>query len=209
VAWREALIRLCLIWPESLLGTAVILASVLAGWRIGRRHRTAAVRLVSWWVERVIRPIVEGGSWLRRAVTIAANNTLICATVVALGAVPYAAWFAVAGVGLGLGIALRVMGPRPGAEPGGLECLPAGRRAAVNLGLALNLIEVPAIMLSAGLSLAQGAWSQKLTSPDALTAFGYAVVPMLIVAAAGEALWMTAGPSLGDVMTLPREADDE
>ena len=46
-------------------------------------------------------------------------------------------------------------------------------------------------MLSAGLSLAQGAMSHNVSLADAWATFGLLVVPMLIISAAGEALWMT------------------
>ncbi len=59
----------------------------------------------------------------------------------------------------------------------------------VFLGVLLNMLEVPAIMLSAGLSLAQGTlWP--VASLPVWSIFGAVVVPALILAAVGESLWM-------------------
>jgi len=137
-------------------------------------------------------------TWSRRAAIIAANNSLICAAMVLLGALGRAAWFGVVAVGLGLGIALRLMSDAwSSADEDTEDRLRVSQiRFRMALGVGLNLLEVPAIMLSAGLSLAQGAMSSTLDLPGALAAFSLVALPLLVVSAAGESLWLTACPGL-------------
>lgn len=190
----QCLHSLFLVWRESLVGGAVVIGFTLAGWRIGGVRDRRLVHVVAWWLQHVVGPLLASRSWARRAAIIAANNSLICAATVALGALGHIAWLGVAGIGLGLGVAIRLMmaGPIPGR--GNVEA-PAPRRPILQgLGLGLNLLEVPAIMLSAGLSLTQGAMSSDLGTKAALGTFALLVFPLLVVSAAGEALWMTTDP---------------
>ena len=188
--------QISLLWLESVLGTLVILVGVGIGWMVGSNRRNWLVLPVAWWLAHVVRPLLLSRSWLRRAVIIALNNALICFAVVLLGSAGPGAWLGVASIGLGLGIALRQMLPIPMDEPDGVQSTRAGRRVLVTIGLILNLIEIPAIMLTAGVALSQGAWSSTLQLSDGLSLFGGFVVPMLAVAAAGEAMWMTANPEV-------------
>lgn len=80
--------------------------------------------------------------------------------------------------------------PAAQEAPPGAQAARPGRPWAMQIGFALNLIEVPAIMLTAGLCLSQGAWRGAIGLDAALTTYAAVVVPMLIVSAAGEALWM-------------------
>ena len=181
--------------PHCLLGSGLILAAVALGWWEGRRCERWPARMVSWWLRHVVRPLLAGCSWIRRTITIVANNALICFVMVTLGAVQPVAWLAVAAVGLGLGIALRLMllsPPEPAAE---IERPTRWRRVTAAVGVGLNLLEVPAIALSAGLCLAQKALSPAIEGEEARRVFGTIVLPMLVIAAAGEALWMGVYPA--------------
>ncbi len=176
------------------VGSGLILAATAGGWWVGRRPERRTVRVVSWWLRHVVRPLLACRSWARRAATIAINNALICATVVALGAWGPVAWLAVGAVGLGLGIALRLLLASP-PEPEGKPPPPTGgHRVAGVVGVALNLLEVPAIALSAGLCLAQAAMSPVIDWTPVWHIFGAVVLPALVIAAAGEALWMGVYP---------------
>ncbi len=190
--------NLWLIRQEALVGGAVILLAVVPGWWLGREPRRWAVRLVGWWLDQIVRPLLASRWWLRRAVTIAANNTAVCAGMVVLGALGPVAWIAVASVGLGLGIALRQMIGIDVPEEERRAEQPTMPRAKMQeaIGVALNLLEIPAIMVAAGLSLAQGAMSSVLELPGAVVLFASVVIPLLIVSAAGEALWMGVNPLL-------------
>jgi hypothetical protein len=156
------------------------------------------VRAVAWWLEHVVRPLMASRSWLRRATIIAANNSLVCLLLVLVGSLGSIAWAAVACVGVSLGIALRLMLPEDvPEEEDAEEAAPAQRRSvAEGVGLALNLLEIPAIAISAGLSLGQGAMASATTLPTGIWLFAWVVLPLLIVAAAGEALWMSVNPDL-------------
>lgn len=197
--FQEHFGRLVGVWRESLAGGVVIVVCVAIGWRWARSGQGLLVGIVRWWLEHVLRPLVQSRGWSRRAATIAVNNALICAAVVSLGAAGHAAWLGVGGIGLGLGIALRLLLPTLAPEPSTDEPRPEGRRALKAVGLALNVLEVPAIMLSAGLSLAQGPMSHNVSLADAWATFGLLVVPMLIISAAGEALWMTVDHELSGI----------
>ena len=133
---------------------------------------------------------------------------------VLLGAVWTLSWLGVVFVGLGLGVAMRLLlDVKPAAqddldaEPDAPNEREPGEDAdeprlqwLTTIGLALNLLEIPAIMFSAGLSLGQQSLSAVLNLNNALSAFVSIVMPMLIVSAAGEALWMTLDPRLSNKM---------
>lgn len=179
------------LWREALAGGVVILVGFGLGWRLGASEGGWPVRIVRWWLEHVVRPLVRSRSWSRRAATIAANNSGVCAAMVVSGAAGHVAWLVVAGVGLGSGIALRLMLPSVGSEERTEEPAAPRRSLLMTVGFALNALEVPAILMSAGLSLAQGAMSLETNLSDALGVFGFVIVPLLMISAAGEALWMT------------------
>ena len=132
-----------------------------------------------------------GRTGSRRAATIFLNNTAVLAAVVALGVWTVAAFLGVAALGLSLGIGLRILS-------GSLDDLavPAGgssghARRAVTFGVVLNLLEPPAIVLALGLAL--GRRAIPLAGAETWTVFAFWVVPALLAAAAGEALWLGAG----------------
>jgi len=186
---------LTLVWRQSLVGGAMVVAGAAVGWSIGRARRNRLVRAVAWWLHHVVHPLMASRTWFRRTVIIAANNSLICAAVVVLGSLGHVAWLGVAGIGLGLGIALRLMIAEPIPEQDDQPPV-GGSRVLEGVGLALNALEVPAVMLAAGLGLGQGAISSTLNPANALAAFALFVLPMLLVSAAGEALWITGSPHL-------------
>ncbi len=65
---------------------------------------------------------------------------------------------------------------------------------AVAVGMALNLLEVPAILITLGLSMGRGGATSGLLSGDVWTAYAVAVAPLLLIAAGGEALWLGRRP---------------
>lgn len=201
--WRECLDSTLDIWLESLLGSLVAFACIGLGWRAGATRESPATRVTMWWLNHIVRPLFVSRSWLRRMVIIAGNNSLICAVVVILGRLGHLAWLGVVCVGLGLGIALRLMLSVPVEDQDDSETHSARVRVLTGIGLVLNLIEVPALMLTAGLALSQGAISSTLDTRSALTVFAGVALPMLIVSAAGEALWMTINPKLPNFWPPP------
>lgn len=104
--WSDKLLS---IWPDVLVGTAVIVICSVVGWYTSRYRRSWPVLAVRWWFNHVVAPLIASPSWLRRATTIAVNSSIVCGIVVGLGAAGHFAWLGVVGVGLGLGIALRLM----------------------------------------------------------------------------------------------------
>jgi hypothetical protein len=199
------------LWQEALVGGAVILvAAVVGAWVGGARHHWT-VRIVAWWLARVVGPLLESRAWSGRAARIAANNSLICAAVVCLGALGHVAWLAVVCVGMGLGIALRLMSSAIPDTEDHAEDKPAMPRRPVleAMGFVLNALEIPAIMLAAGLSLGQGAMSATLHLSSAMAIFGLVVVPLLVVSAAGEALWMGLVPDLPHLTGLGRMGEHD
>ena len=121
---------------------------------------------------------------------IALNNLTVCAVMTAGGSLGPLAWLAVAGVGFSLGIALRLLLGENELPAEGAVSARGGSRLAAGLGLALNLLEPPAILLAGGLTLAQKALWPFLSAAWAWCVFLCVVAPLLVLAAAGESLWM-------------------
>lgn len=186
------------VWWEALVGSVAIVVGAALGWRLGAARDVLFVRAVSWWLDRIVGPLIVSGTWLRRTAIIGANNALVCGVVVLIGPLGHLAWLGVATLGLGLGTALRLMsvGPPPDEDEAEPTPMTQGGRLLESVGLVLNLLEVPAIMLSAGLGLAQGAVSSAADLATALHVFAVIAVPLLIVSAGGEALWMGRHPDL-------------
>lgn len=198
----------------SLVGAAIIVVACVLALAMGTVGGSRVGRLVDWWLQRVVKPLLGIDSFVKRAAAIAANNAFVCGIAVVAGAVWPLAWIAVAAIGFSLGLALRRMAPAqyrvdisedldPAAggdrvdEPVADAELANGATwwpVVEGLGLALNLLELPAIALSAGLSLSQGAWVNRLTLGAALRQYATIVLPLLIVAALGEALWLHYQP---------------
>ncbi len=172
-----------------LVGSGLTLASVWVGWSVGRYASLPPVWLIRSWVRHVVVPLVTCDSWGCRAAAIFINNTTICAVVVAAGAWAITGWLAVIVLGLSLGAGLRALGdPSNG--------LTFDARAEMNkrigVGFALNMLEPPAIVVAIGLSLGQSAMAAGLSWDRVWETFAVCVIPLLLAAAAGEALWLGA-----------------
>jgi len=189
-SFNGALRTASLIWRDALIGGATVVAFVLIGWRAGRADHRWLIHPVRWWLVRVLGPVLGSGTWLRRSALIAANNSAICLVLVLLGWLGHLAWLGVAGMGLSLGIALRFIGADVMAYGGDEPTPMRNHRVLRAIGMMLNLLEVPAVILCIGLSLAQGALSSSLTLSSALAAFCYLALPLLAISAVGEATWM-------------------
>ena len=176
------------LWPSMLVGTGLVLAGTGIGWFVGGYRSFPAVRGVTWWLTHVILPLLKTPSWLRRAATIFVNNCTISAMLVALGAWPNVALAGVSILGINLGIALQVLSRLTDefCDPGPDAAAPARWR--IRLGVALNLLEVPAIVVALGLSI--GRQVAPTAAAQVWSAFFVWVVPALLAAAAGEALWL-------------------
>ena len=124
-------------------------------------------------------------TWLRRVVIIGTNNILACAAIITAGYLSYMAWAIITGARSILGMVLRLMitdsqsFPKFGAT---MNC----HWFAPTIGVLLNMLEFPTIMLSAGLGFAQNAVSTRSFEASALRIFAMFVLPMLIVGAAGK-----------------------
>ncbi len=116
------------------------------------------------------------------------NNASLLAVLVAVGRWSGTSVLAVACLGVSLGIAVRILSSHACAFGSGTPAL-RGRRA--KLGIALNLLEPPAIMLAIGLSL--GRRGIPLSPTQVWETFAVLAVPALLLAAGGEALWLGAG----------------
>lgn len=184
------------VWPECLIGGLAISIFVIVGCRIGNRKWMR--RPIDWWLRHIVSRVLEGSGWGRRAALISANNATVCGLLVLSGSAGNLAWMATAGLGLGLGGALRLLLPRINLAPPPPDSSPL-RRSLYGVGLVVNMLEVPAILLSAGLSLSQSAWSEKLAGGDALQAYLLIVAPLLVVSAMGEALWISLSNPNGNL----------
>ena len=187
-------------WPSMVLGIAIVLATTFLGWAIGRHRGFPLVRWVGFWVRYVVLPLIRQRSCIGRAVGIFVNNIAILSGLVAVGAIPGAAFIAAALLGLSLGIALRLlMGVEEPFTPAQVH--PTSTDAwRVRIGVSLNLLEPPAIAVALGLSL--GSWQAAgepargllgiVPLPTAQTweTFAVWVVPAMVLAACGESLWL-------------------
>ena len=194
---------IALVWPYMIAGSGLVVAGTCIGWVIGRSDSLPPVRWVAWWVTRVIVPLVRSRRWWQRAAAIFVNNATILGVVVAVSFSRTLPALLIALVGVSLGIGLRVLSARDELLS---TIVPQDRgptsRIQVGIGLALNLLELPAIVLAVGLSLGRSAAS--LPASIAGEAFTVWVVPMLMVGAAGEALWL--GSIAGEEPSHPADA---
>lgn len=169
------------------IGTVVLVAAAVLGWFLGRPSSFLWYRLLAWWIEHIVLPLLRARSWMRRTATIFANNTVVLAALLALGRWPLAARIGVVVLGLNLGAALRHLSLRGDVE---IEEVGYDRRSRriVLLGVALNMLEAPAIVMTIGLALGRG--TVPLSADQAWAGFAIWVIPALAIAAAGEALWL-------------------
>ena len=185
------------IWFPALLGTGLMLVGAGAGWAIAGEPHLSPVRLITWWVLRVVRPLLRCRSWWRCAGAIFLNNASLLTALVAAGRWRASSLAATAALGVSLGIGFRVLSKLPGdlAVPWPLNDSRVQRR--IRWGVALNLLEPPAIMLAIGLSLDQSS-TEVLASESAWTAFALVVIPLTLAAAGGEALWLASSRAMVD-----------
>jgi len=177
--------------PAGLTGGLLMAACVLLGWWFSRRRRGPLVTWTRWWFDCVARRVLDEASWAPRAGMIAANNILNTGLIVCAGVLNHLSWLAIAFVGLELGAAARLMAGVPTARRGVTDA-DRGPLWVVMLGIGWTLLEICAILLSVGLSLGQGTLGPELSLGEALACFGVIVVPLLVLAATGEGLWLTA-----------------
>ncbi len=179
---------------HALFGGGVIVFGVALGWHEGGLTGRFHVRALIWWMEHVLRPLLTTRSWGLRAASIAVNNSLVCVSMVAAGVLGPVVWVVVTAVGFSLGIALRLLITGMGDSPAENKDVTSGRRTLAVVGMGLNMLEVPAILLCSGLGLAQSALWPAISTQEAFGLFGWIAFPVLVVAAAGEALWMHVTP---------------
>jgi hypothetical protein len=205
--FRTSLVVLDAAWLSALFGSLLLTLASVAGWLLSKYSAAPAVRAVDWWVKHVVLPLLRRQTWLGRAAVIFVNNIAILAALIALGRWPGASMLAVVVVGLSLGIAFRLLldttddtlAPR-------LQLAPAERRK-VQIGMTLNMLEPPAIMLALGLSFGQ--WVAGISFAAAWLTFFIWVLPAMLLAAAGEGLWLGAGRQGPPLPTQdPAEKDD-
>ncbi|UCC30554.1 MAG: hypothetical protein JSU86_20440 [Phycisphaerales bacterium] len=178
------------IWLSIASGTGLTLVATGLGWAVAQMGSIPPVRWVAWWVRAVVLPLLRCRFWWRRTVVIFANNISLLAALVAVGRWRLGALMGVAGLGVGLGIGLRILSSEPTAavDPGPKYSARVRRR--IRVGIVLNLLEPPAIMLTIGLSLARQ--PLPLSPGQVWETFLVWVVPATLLAAGGEALWLGA-----------------
>lgn len=178
------------VWLHAVLGTGLLIVGTVVGWAITPSASFPPVRLIRWWVRRVALPLLRCRSWSRRSAAIFANNILVLVVLTVSGRWHTAAVLAVAGLGVSLGVGLKTLAVEPitwrAAEP---DSAP-DRRRTIRIGLALNCLEPLAIMLTIGLCL--GRASVPLEPVRVWETFGLWAVPLSLLAAGGEALWIGA-----------------
>jgi hypothetical protein len=195
------------LWKCSLVGAVLIVTAVWIGWLSGPASSFPLVRFIRWWLVRIMLPRLGSPSWWYRAGVIAVNNISILAVLVALGVWPVAALTGVALCGVSMGIALRILPGLSGGFALPVSGWPVGFRWRVWAGVALNLLEPPAIVLAIGLSIGQR--SIPLPADQAWASFALWVVPAMLLAAGGEALWLGAAmdPHTGRDFHTPETTD--
>jgi len=171
-----------------LIGVALMVLSATAGWIIARFRDFFPVRVVSWWLSRIVLPLLSARQWLKRMLIIFANNTLVLALLVALGTWHVGGRIGVILAGLSVGMALFLLGDHLGDTRLGMEPLTRRAQRLVTVGVLLNLLEIGAIIITLGMAV--GAAELGLSRTAVWTVFGILVMPNLLVAAGGEALWL-------------------
>jgi hypothetical protein len=151
------------------------------------------VRLVSWWVTKVLVPLLKSPSWWRRATTIFVNNICVVSGLLVTGSWHWVALAMVAGLGVSMGMALNCLC----RTTDGLIAVPPTRAGRADwrlrIGVTLNLLEPPAIVVTLGLCLGQR--TAELAAAQVWEAFSIWVVGPMLIAACGEGLWLGVGRS--------------
>lgn len=175
-------------WGCALAGTVLIVVATWVGWATAESESFALVRLVKWWLTRVVLPHLTARLWVHRAAVIAANNLLILLGLMALGRWLVPVLVGIALCGVSMGIALRLLPDLPGGI--GLPAVGGGPGSSwrMRVGVILNLLEPPAIAFALGLAI--GISASPTPPGQAWGVFLIGVVPAMLVAAGGEALWL-------------------
>ena len=170
-----------------------MLAAGFCGWQIATARRLAPVRIVHWWIADVILPLLSTRSWWKRAGMIFINNITLLAILVFMGRFSGVATVGIAAIGLSMGIALRAMNESTGVFAG-FPRTPGDRALRrIRIGMTLNMLEPPAII--AALGLAMGRMNYGIDPQQTWLLFSLWILPPMLIAAAGEALWMGEGLS--------------
>lgn len=172
----------------TIAGVAVLGIGLLAGQGLAAHPEFVPVRAIRFWLSRVLIPGARHARFVVRFLTVFCNNACTSALLIAAGAFPGGAWVAVAAVSVSMGIAIRVLAAGDLPWPRGDE--EAARDGWVRFGMLLNLLEAPAIVIVLGLSMGRLAAPNGLKTAEIWHIFATIVLPVLIIAAAGEALWL-------------------
>ncbi len=170
------------------LGTTLIVLATAVGWLVAGFQGFFFVRWVNFWVKRVVIPLLQTPSWSRRTVTIFANNTLVLAAILLLGSWGISSRLGVILAGLSLGVAFRHLAEYLADSDFFSDPSTPGDRRRFRIGIVLNSLEIGAIVVTVGLTV--GVPDLNVSLAQAWTLYGFGVVPTLLVAAGGEALWM-------------------
>ena len=184
----EAIRLLASQWRAAALGSGLMVFAAWIGWSAAADRSWVGVRVITWWVARIVEPMLACRTWIGRCAMIFANNVAVLAVMVASGRFGATGILAVALSGLAMGTALRVLTDRAAglastgvAAPGDWRC---------RAGIALNLLEPPAIAAAIGLGI--GRAPAGLGADEVYRAFLLVIVPVMWIAAGGEALWIGA-----------------
>jgi len=194
------------VWVHMIIGTLLLLIGTGVGLVIGKVNTFIPVHWITWWVLRVIVPLLQKRSWILRSTTIFINNILILALIVAMGYYSYAAIFGISIVGFSMGIALKVLSDQPESFSISNTTLAGSNLRMFRFGIILNLLEPPAIVAALGLSMGRAVVS--LNPQQTWGPFLHWILPAMLIAAGGEALWIGVSLKVKDhpkVLLKPHE----
>lgn len=186
----ETLLRL---WPAALTGVGCLMLGVIAGGVAVGTGEGMVARGLRWWVVEAILPMIRHRSGLLRAVVIFVNNAVICALLVSLGRWGWVVWIGLLVEGMTLGGSAAVLAESADSDPFWEAEESSGSISRVRIGLGLNLLELPAIGLSVAVAVGQSFFGSVVSSGQSWSIFAMCVVPLLVIAAAGESLWIGVG----------------
>ena len=170
-----------------LYGTGLMLVGVGAGLAFGRYDTLVVVRLISWWLGRVVVPLLRSRHWAIRSVAVFVNNAVVLSLLLCVSGSYVTALIGAAALGVSLGIALQRLHVVGDDLTVALPPRTARGRRALRVGIALNLLEPAAIIITLGLCL--GMTTVPLALGEAWRAFSVWVIPLLLAGACGEGLW--------------------
>lgn len=193
--------------PASLLGLLLIVSGAVIGAVIGKSSGVMPVRFVSWWLGSVILPRLCSGGTVARGLTIFLNNSAVLPVVVACGSDFRCGVVAVLGLGVGLGIGVRVLARKSLLGQEGTYSPNNAPGVSFVVGIVLNLLEPPAILLAASLAVARP-WVE-LSSAAIWQTYLLLAVPLLMLAAYGEAMWLGAVLDVEAISSRPDALGDD